>query len=79
MNKQERLYYGLSLAIALVGWILRLSNLVDVISAYRILIIGMGCVIAVYMRYAQRLQRRNAELEQQLPPTLPTGTLGLDR
>ncbi len=73
MNKKEQLYYGLSLALAMVGWILRLCNLLDVVFAYRILLIGMGCIIMVYTRYSRRLQQRCHELEQQLQLTPPDG------
>lgn len=66
MNKQEKLYYALSLAAAFAGWLLRFVPGLDVLIGYRLLLFGVCCIVLVYTRYARRLQLRNKELEQLL-------------
>ncbi|AII53402.1 hypothetical protein [Hymenobacter sp. APR13] len=39
---------------------------------------GWVLIVVAYQRYSKRLERRNAELEQQLQPTLSVGTLPLN-
>jgi Flp pilus assembly protein TadB len=66
MNKQEKLYYGLSLAAAFAGWMLRFLPGLDILFGYRLMVFGLCCIVLVYTRYARRLKLRNEELESLL-------------
>jgi|GEM_PF-6176015 len=66
MNLVEKTLLVSSLLLLFSGVALRLTHIIDYAYGQSVLSIGFVLGIMAYSRYAQRLRRRNEELEQLL-------------
>ncbi|RSK48935.1 hypothetical protein [Hymenobacter rigui] len=73
MNTHEKRPLYLGFALLLCSVVARVQHY-DLQGLTPIMPFGWVLIVVAYQRYSKRLERRNAELEQQLQPSLPTAT-----
>ena len=71
MNTREKLPLYIGFALLLFSVVARVQHY-DFQGLAPIMPFGWVLIVVAYQRYSKRLQRRNAELEQQLQPARPT-------
>jgi hypothetical protein len=77
MNTREKFPLYIGFALLLFSVLARVLHY-DVPGMTPIMPFGWVLIVVAYQRYSKRLERRNAELEQQLQPQLPADTLPLN-